>query len=112
MYHTNTGSNKDPNNSGVHYPFVSAWLKNNGTTNFTLKYGNGASGGLTTTFSGPLLNGYSPMKVDSSVLLGTGGDNSPSGQGEFFEGAMTAGYPSDATGHAGSAARGGCGQMP
>jgi hypothetical protein len=37
------------------------------------------------------------MKVDSSVLLGTGGDNSNSGQGEFFEGAMTAGYPSDAT---------------
>ncbi|MFF0163761.1 arabinofuranosidase catalytic domain-containing protein [Streptomyces sp. NPDC005263] len=97
MFHTNTGSNKDPNNPGVHYPFVSAWLKNNGTTNFTLKYGNGASGGLTTTFSGPLPNGYSPMKVDSSVLLGTGGDNSPNGVGEFFEGAMTAGYPSDAT---------------
>lgn len=97
MYHTNTGSNKDPNNQGVHYPFVSAWLKNNGTSNFTLKYGNGASGGLTTTFSGPLPNGYSPMKLDSSVLLGTGGDNSPSGVGEFFEGAMTAGYPSDAT---------------
>ena len=97
MFHTNTGSNKDPNNQGVHYPFVSAWLKNNGTTNFTLKYGNGASGGLTTTFSGPLPNGYSPMKVDSSVLLGTGGDNSVSGTGEFFEGAMTAGYPSDAT---------------
>jgi hypothetical protein len=97
MYHTNTGSNHDPNNPGVHYPFVSAWEKNNGTSNFTLKYGNGTSGGLTTTFSGPLPNGYSPMKVDSSVLLGTGGDNSNSGQGEFFEGAMTAGYPSDAT---------------
>ncbi|WUT95160.1 RICIN domain-containing protein [Streptomyces pseudovenezuelae] len=104
MFHTNTGSNKDPNNPGVHYPFVSAWLKNNGTTNFTLKYGNGASGGLTTTFSGPLPNGYSPMKVDSSVLLGTGGDNSPNGVGEFFEGAMTAGYPSDATENAVQAA--------
>jgi len=104
MYHTNTGSNKDPNNPGVHYPFVSAWLKNNGTSNFTLKYGNGASGGLATTFSGPLPNGYSPMKLDSSVLLGTGGDNSPSGVGEFFEGAMTAGYPSDATENAVQAA--------
>src|SRR3954464_3640329 len=97
MFHTNTGSNKDPNNPGVHYPLGSGCLKNNGTSNFTLKYGNGASGGLTTTFSGPLPNGYSPMKVDSSVLLGTGGDNSPNGVGEFFEGAMTAGYPSDAT---------------
>ncbi|MFF5859685.1 arabinofuranosidase catalytic domain-containing protein [Streptomyces sp. NPDC012751] len=104
IYHTNTGSNKDPANTGVHYPFVSAWLKNNGTSNFTLKYGNGAGGGLTTTFSGPLPNGYSPMKLDSSVLLGTGGDNSVSGSGEFFEGAMTAGYPSDATENAVQAA--------
>jgi len=97
MYHTNTGSNKDPNNSGVHSPFVSAWEKNNGTSNFTLKYGNATTGGLTTTFSGPLPNGYSPMRLDSSLLLGTGGDNSTSGVGEFFEGAITAGYPSDAT---------------
>jgi hypothetical protein len=75
------GSNKDPNNSGVHFPFVSAWEKNNGTTNFTLKYGNANSGGLTTPFSGPLPNGYSPMKLQSSILLGTGGDNSVSGVG-------------------------------
>ena len=97
MYSTNTGSNKDPNNSGVHFPFVSAWEKNNGTSNFTLKYGNATSGGLTTPFSGSLPNGYSPMKLQSSILLGTGGDNSVSGEGEFFEGAVTAGYPSDAT---------------
>ncbi len=97
MYHTNTGSNKDPNNSGVHFPFVTAVEKNNGTSNFTLKYGNANSGGLNTTFSGPLPNGYSPMKVDSSILLGTGGDNSTSGIGYFFEGAVTNGFPSDAT---------------
>ncbi len=97
MYHTGTGSNKDPNNSGVHFPFVSAWEKNNGTSNFTLKYGNAASGGLTTPYSGSLPNGYSPMKTDTSLLLGTGGDNSNSGVGEFFEGAITSGYPSDAT---------------
>src|SRR3954453_11384139 len=97
MYHTNTGSNKDPNNSGVHFPFVSAWEKNNGTSNFTLKYGNAAGGGLTPPYSGPLPNGYSPMKTDSSILLGTGGDNSNSGVGEFFEGAVTSGFPTDAT---------------
>jgi hypothetical protein len=97
MYHTGSGSNKDPNNQGVHFPFVSAWEKNNGTSNFTLKYGNAASGGLTTPYSGALPNGYSPMKTDSSLLLGTGGDNSVSGQGEFFEGAITSGYPTDAT---------------
>lgn len=97
MFHTNTGSNKDPGNQGVHYPFVSAMEKNNGTSNFTLKYGNAASGGLTTPYSGALPNGYSPMKTDSSLLLGTGGDNSVSGQGEFFEGAITAGFPPDTT---------------
>src|ERR1700761_3139723 len=77
--------------------FVSAWEKNNGTTNFTLKYGNGNSGGLTTSYSGALPNGYNPMKVQPSIELGTGGDNSPMGTGEFFEGAVTAGLPSDAT---------------
>jgi non-reducing end alpha-L-arabinofuranosidase len=97
MYHTNTGSNKDPNNPGVHFPFVSAWEKNNGTSNFTLKYGNATSGGLTRPYSGPLPNGYSPMKTDSSILLGTGGDNSNNGIGYFFEGAVTAGFPTDAT---------------
>ena len=59
MYSTNTGPNS-ANNPGVNYPFVSAWEKNNGTSNFTLKYGNATSGGLTTTWSGSLPNGYSP----------------------------------------------------
>jgi hypothetical protein len=96
MYSTNTGPNT-ASNPGVHDPFVSAWEKNNGTSNFTLKYGNATSGGLTTTYSGPLPNGYSPMHEEADILLGTGGDNSPGDTGEFFEGAITSGYPSDAT---------------
>ena len=96
MYSSNTGPNQ-PGYTGVNFPFVTAMEKNNGTSNFTLKYGNAQSGGLTTPFSGPLPNGYSPMKVQSSLELGTGGDNSVSDYGEFFEGAITAGYPSDAT---------------
>jgi hypothetical protein len=96
MYFSNTGPNPStiPSETGS---FVSAWEKNNGTTNFTLKYGNGQSGGLTQSYSGPLPNGYDPMKVQPSIELGTGGDNSPEGTGEFFEGAVTAGFPSDAT---------------
>ena len=96
MYSTNTGPN-NPNNPGVHFPWVSAWEKNNGTSNFTLKYGNATSGGLTTTYSGGLPNRYSPMHEEADILLGTGGDNSNGAQGEFFEGAITTGYPSDAT---------------
>ena len=96
MYSTNTGPNT-ASNPGVHDPFVSAWEKNNGTSNFTLKYGNATSGALTTTYSGPLPSGYSPMHEEADILLGTGGDNSNGASGEFFEGAITAGYPSDAT---------------
>jgi hypothetical protein len=96
MYSSNTGPNS-ASYPGVNFPFVTAVEKNNGTSNFTLEYANADSGGLTTGFSGPLPNGYSPMKTDSSILLGTGGDNSNNGVGEFFEGAVTAGYPSDAT---------------
>jgi hypothetical protein len=96
MYFSNTGANPSsvPAETGS---FVSAWEKNNGTTNFTLKYGNGQQGGLTESYSGALPSGYNPMKVQPSIELGTGGDNSIWGDGEFFEGAVTAGYPSDAT---------------
>jgi hypothetical protein len=96
MYFSNNGPNPSsiPSETGS---FVSTWEKNNGSTNFTLKYGSGQSGGLTTAYSGSLPNGYNPMKVQNSIELGTGGDNSDLGHGEFFEGAVTAGYPSDAT---------------
>jgi hypothetical protein len=96
MYFSNTGANPSsiPSESGT---FLSAWEKNNGSTDFTLKYGNGQAGGLTTSYSGALPNGYDPMKVQNSIELGTGGDNSPWGKGEFFEGAVVSGFPSDAT---------------
>jgi hypothetical protein len=35
------------------------------------------------------------MKKEGAILLGVGGDNSNWSQGSFFEGVMTAGYPSD-----------------
>ena len=37
------------------------------------------------------------MHQEGSIVLGTGGDNSNNGTGSFFEGAMTAGLPSDET---------------
>jgi len=40
MCHTNTSSNKDPNNRGAPQPFVSAREKNNGTGNFAPEYGD------------------------------------------------------------------------
>ena len=96
MYLSAAGPN-NPGYTGTHLPFVSAWEKNNGTSNFTIKVGDATTGGLNTTYSGALPNGYSPMKVQPSILLGTGGDNSNGDLGEFFEGAVTAGFPTDAT---------------
>jgi hypothetical protein len=103
MYLSAAGPNS-PSYTGTHLPFVSAWEKNNGTTNFTLKVGDATTGSLTTTYSGALPNGYAPMKVQPSILLGTGGDNSDGDLGEFFEGAVTAGFPTDATENAVQAA--------
>jgi len=37
------------------------------------------------------------MKKQGAIILGIGGDNSHTGEGTFFEGCMTSGYPSDVT---------------
>jgi hypothetical protein len=37
------------------------------------------------------------MKKQGAILLGIGGDNSVAGEGTFFEGVLTSGYPTNAT---------------
>ncbi|MBV9563453.1 MAG: AbfB domain-containing protein [Bradyrhizobium sp.] len=81
--------------SGRPHPFISAWLKNNGETRFALKWGDAQSGGLNTIYSGALPSGYAPMRQEGAIILGIGGDNSHASVGSFFEGVMTAGFPSD-----------------
>ncbi|MEO3876248.1 lectin [Nonomuraea sp. B12E4] len=83
--------------------FVTATLKNNGTSRFAIKGSNAQSGGLYTLYDGSLPPGYSPMKKQGAIILGSGGDCcKPDGganlsAGTFYEGAMVSGYPSDAT---------------
>ncbi|ASW55227.1 arabinofuranosidase catalytic domain-containing protein [Plantactinospora sp. KBS50] len=81
--------------------FVTATLKNNGTTRFAIKGSNAQSGSLYTLYDGSLPNGYNPMKKQGAIILGSGGDccidNSNQSIGTFYEGAMVSGYPSDAT---------------
>ncbi|MFG1614561.1 arabinofuranosidase catalytic domain-containing protein [Nonomuraea wenchangensis] len=85
------------------HKFVTATLKNNGTSRFAIKGSNAQSGSLYTLYDGPLPNGYSPMKKQGAIILGSGGDCcKPDGganlsAGTFYEGAMVAGYPTDAT---------------
>ncbi|GAA5200496.1 hypothetical protein GCM10023322_78510 [Rugosimonospora acidiphila] len=60
--------------------------------------GDAQRGGLTTMFDGPRVDAsYDPMRKQGAIVLGNGGDNSNGSQGTFYEGVMTAGYPSDAT---------------
>jgi len=77
--------------------FVTAMEKNDGTNRFGLRGGNAQTGGLINLYEGGLPPGYSPMKVEGGIILGTGGDDSSGGEGTFYEGAMVRGYPSDAT---------------
>merc|ERR1712232_344216 len=44
--------------------------------------------------------GYQPMRKEGAIILATGGDNSNSAQGNFYEGFMATGYASDATDNA------------
>jgi hypothetical protein len=84
--------------------YVTAMLKNNGTSVFALKGSNAQSGSLTTLWNGALPNGYSPMRKQGAIILGSGGDccngNTNISIGTFYEGAIVSGYPSDTTDNA------------
>ena len=60
--------------------------------------GDAQTGTLSTMFDGPRVDSsYDPMRKQGAIVLGNGGDNSNGSQGTFYEGVMTAGYPTDAT---------------
>ena len=96
------GNGSDTGNKGNSSAFVTALLKNNGTTTYAIKGGNAQSGSLSTWYNGalPNLGGYTPMHQEGAIVLGTGGDDSNGSVGSFFEGVMTAGYPTDAADNA------------
>jgi hypothetical protein len=63
--------------------------------------GDAQQGALSTMFDGPRIDAtYDPMRKQGAIVLGNGGDNSNGSQGTFYEGVMTAGYPTDATDNA------------
>ena len=96
------GNGSNTSNLGNSSAFVTALLKNNGTSTYAIKGGNSQSGSLTTWYNGslPTTGGYIPMHQEGAIILGTGGDNSNSSAGSFFEGVMTSGYPTDAADNA------------
>jgi hypothetical protein len=86
-----------PTNTSLIADYVTAMLKGPSGNRFVLKGGDAAAGSLATKYDGSRPAGYSPQKKEGAIILGTGGDNSHTGEGTFFEGCMTAGVPSDAT---------------
>jgi len=96
-----SGATND-NDLALAYPFSTAMVKGNSAQStsggpFTIKGGNAQSGALTTMWDGARPSGYSPMHKQGGIVLGVGGDNSSTAQGNFYEGVMTAGYASTAT---------------
>jgi len=100
MFQGANGSNTA--NLGNNSTYVTAMLKNNGQNTYSIKGGNAQSGNLSTWWAGaePNRGGYAPMQQEGGIILGTGGDNSNWNMGTFFEGVMTAGYPTDAADNA------------
>jgi hypothetical protein len=83
--------------------YVTAILKNDGVNEFALRGGDATSPTLGTYYKGKLPGGWSPMKKQGAIILGSGGDCCKPGGGAnqsvgtFYEGCVVTGYPSDAT---------------
>ncbi|RJQ76477.1 alpha-L-arabinofuranosidase [Amycolatopsis panacis] len=89
----------NPANLGNKSSYVTAVLRNDGQTKYSLQGGDSQSGSLSTWWNGalPTRPGYRPMKQEGGIILGIGGDNSNRNRGTFFEGTMVSGFPGDET---------------
>lgn len=88
----------NPSDPSIDYRFVTAIVKGK-PNHWAIRGGDATSGKLSTFYNGarPSVAGYNPMSKEGAIILGIGGDNSISGQGTFYEGVMTTGYPTDKT---------------
>ena len=90
----------NPNDPSQTSTYITAVLKNNGTTEFALRGGDATTGSLSTYYKGSLPFGMT-MKKQGAIVLGSGGDccidNTNQSEGTFYEGCIVSGYPSDAT---------------
>jgi hypothetical protein len=78
-------------------PFAFGTLKTStsgSSGQYAIRVGNGQSGSIMTAYDG---QAPAAWQTSGAVILGIGGDNSNSSQGTLFEGAITAGRPSDST---------------
>jgi hypothetical protein len=77
--------------------FAFGIVKTSGSGNasqYAIRAANAQSGDLANAYDGPSARQWDNK---GGIVLGVGGDNSNHSYGTFFEGAITAGRPSDAT---------------
>jgi hypothetical protein len=90
-----TTTNNNLPASNVDYAFgILKTSTTNNTPQYAIRVGNAQSGTLTTAYDGQAPANW---QGKGGIILGIGGDNSNSSLGTFFEGALTAGRPSDDT---------------
>ena len=87
---------QNDNNPTIIADFVTGIVKGE-PGHWALRGGDATKPTLTSLYDGPRPSGYSPMSKEGAIILGIGGDNSDGGEGTFYEGAMTSGYPTDET---------------
>jgi hypothetical protein len=80
-------------------PYVTAIEKNKGSGDYVLRGGDAQKGTLTTFLTAKIPQGGGTLDKKGAVNLGSGGDccysNWTMSEGNFYEGAIVAGYPSD-----------------
>jgi len=87
----------NPNNPSITWDYAFGLVKTNTANSvpqYAIRVGNSQTGGLTTAYDGAAPKMWN---LQGGIVLGIGGDNSNTSYGTFFEGAITAGRPSDAT---------------
>jgi hypothetical protein len=78
----------------IPYAFGVVETSTSGTPQYAIKAADATTGTLTTAYDGQAPAAWS---LSGAIILGIGGDNSNSSFGTFYEGAITAGRPADAT---------------
>ena len=97
MFECDSKTSCPTNTSVTGMSYVVGFLKGPSGNTMGIKAGNAQSGKLETKFDGKRPAGYSPMKKQGAIILGTGGDGSNNAKGTFYEGCITKGNPPDAT---------------
>jgi hypothetical protein len=83
-------------NTSIIANYVMGVVKSDTSNLWAIRGGDATKDILKTMYRGRQAPGYFPKKLEGAIVLGLGGDNSNTGDGTFFEGAMIKGMPSDA----------------